>query len=138
MTDYVLTIPADVYDRAQQIAQENSLNVDQVLLDHLKTLSTSLSRLPLDEQAEIMALKSLSNDALWTIASEQMPDDVQARMQVLMDSNSLGTITDEEYRELEALVERGNRLMLRKAEATGNLMDRGHRFTQKDFLPRNE
>ena len=138
MTDYVLTIPPDVYDRAQQIAQETATNVDKVLIDHLKTLSVNLSHLPPDEQAEIMALKSLSDDALWTIASEQMPDDVQARMQVLMDRNSLGTISDEEYRELEALVERGNRLMLRKAEAAGNLMDRGHRFTQQDFLPRNE
>lgn len=46
-------------------------------------------------------------------------------MQVLMDKNNFGTITDDEYRELEEDVERGNRLMVRKAEATGILMGRG-------------
>jgi hypothetical protein len=67
-----------------------------------------------------------------------MPQDAQDRMQALMDKNSLGTITDEEYKELEGYVERGNRLMVRKAEAAGILMERGHTFTRKDFTPEDE
>ena len=89
------------------------------------------------EIAELDALKALSDDTLWTIAREQMPDDVQARMQVLMDRNSLGQISDDEYRELETLVEHGNRLMVRKAEAAGILMERGYKFTQQDFKPKS-
>lgn len=72
------------------------------------------------------------------IAREQMPQDVQDRMQVLMDKNNFDTITDDEYKELEEDVERGNRLMVRKTEAAAILIERGHKFTQKDFSPHNE
>lgn len=135
MTDYTLTIPEEVYNRARQIAEATSQPVDEVMLDYLRTMSAPLPVLPPDETAELEALKQLSDDALWTIAREQMPRDVQNRMQTLMDKNSQGTITDAEYAELEAYVERGNRLMVRKAEAAGILMERGHAFTQKDFSP---
>ena len=138
MSDYTLTIPQEVYVRAQQIAEETDQPVDQVLIDYLRTLSAPLPLLPPDEQAELEALKHLSDDALWTIAHEQMPQDVQDRMQMLMDRNNLGTISDEEYRELESYVERGNRLMVCKAEAAGLLMERGHQFTRQDFKPRDE
>jgi hypothetical protein len=138
MSDYTLTVPEDLVERARQIAEETAKSIDDVMLDHLKTLSAPLPTLPPDEQAELDALKHLSDDALWTIAHEQMPDDVQARMQVLMDKNNFGTISDDEYHELEGFVERGNRLMLRKAEAAGILMERGHKFTQKDFRPKDE
>lgn len=59
-------------------------------------------------------------------------------MQILMDANNHGMITDAEYAELSTYVERGNRLMVRKAEAAGILMERGYPFTQQDFKPRDE
>ena len=138
MSDYTLTVPEDVYQRAREIATETAKSIDDVMLDHLKTLSAPLPTLPHDEQAELDALKHLSDDALWTIAREQLPADVQARMQGWMDKNNFGTISDDEYRELEGFVERGNRLMLRKAEASGILMERGYKFTQKDFKLKDE
>jgi hypothetical protein len=134
----VLTVPEDISARARQIADTTALSVEQVLIEHLKTLSAPLPALPPDEQAEIDALHNLSDDALRTIAREQMPDDAQARAHELMDKNSLGTITGEEHAELERLVERGDRLMLRKAEAAAILRERGYSFTHKDFKPQHE
>ena len=49
----------------------------------------------------------------------------QEQMQALMDKNSLGTISTNEYQELEFLVDRGQRLMLRKSEAGAILTRRG-------------
>ena len=83
-----------------------------------------------------MHSEHLSDDALWTIAREQLPEDVQARAHTLMDKNSRGVMTDEEHGELEKQVARGDRLMLWKAEAAAMLRKRGHTFTQKDFLPK--
>jgi hypothetical protein len=79
------------------------------------------------------ALKHLSDDALWTITREQMPRDVQDQLQNLMDKNSQGTITPEEYQMLENLVQRGQRLMLRKSEAAALLTRRGYKLTPKDM-----
>lgn len=139
MTDpIVLTIPGDISARARQIAETTAQPVEQVLLEHLKTLSTPLPALPAEEQAELDALHHLSDDALWTIAREQMPDDVQARAHTLMDKNSTGTLTDTEPAELEQLVQRADRLMLRKAEAASILRKRGYLFSQKDFSPQHE
>ena len=129
----ILEVPEDIAVRARQIAATVAQPVEQLLLDHLKTLAAPLPVLPPDTQAELDALQHLSDDALWTIAREQMPEDVQARAHALMDKNSHGVMTDEEHAELEQLVERGDRLMLRKAEAAALLRKRGHTFTQKDF-----
>lgn len=89
--------------------------------------------IPADEQKELKALAFLSDDALWTIARERLQSTVQTRLSTLMDKNSDGTITSEEYAELEGLVERGNRLTLRKATAMRYLIGRGHQVTM-DYL----
>lgn len=133
MSTFTLEVPEEIFLLARQIAEDASVSAEQVLLEHLKTLTAPLSGLPPDEQAELSALQHLSNDALRTIAREQMPQDVQDRMQILMDKNSLGTISSEEYQELADYVERGNRLMVRKAEAAGILLDRGYSFVQDAF-----
>ena len=134
----VLVLPDDISARARQIAETTSQPVEQVLLDYLKTLAVPLPELPPAEQAELEALHHLSDDALWTIAREQMPDDVQLYAHELMEKNSLGTITEAEHDELTLLVERGDRLMLRKAEAAAILRENGHPFLQKDFKPLHE
>jgi hypothetical protein len=134
----ILTVPEAISERARQIAKATEQPAEQVLLAHLQTLSPPLPALPPDEQAELDALKHLSDDALWTIAREQMPDDVQKRAHDLMTKNSRGEISPEEYSELEKLVERSDRLMVRKAEAAAILRERGYFFVQSDFSSRHE
>ena len=136
MSDYMLTVPEDIYARARRIAEETAQPVDQVMLEYLRTLSTPLPALAPEEEAELEALKNLSDDALWTIAREQMSEELQTQMLALMDKNSLGTITAEEYSELTALVERGQRLMVRKSEAAALLTQRGYTITPKDMTAR--
>jgi hypothetical protein len=136
MSDYVLTIPEEVYTRAREIANEIAQPVEQVMIDHLRTLSSSLPSLPPEEEAELAAMRSLSDDALWTIAREQMANSLHKHMQQLMDKNSRGTLMSEERHELEALVERGQRLMLRKSEAAALLTQRGYTVTMQDLTAR--
>lgn len=139
MTEQItLTLPEDISARVRQIAETTSRPVEQIVLDHLKSLSIQLPPLAANVQAELDALHHLSDDALWTIAREQVPEEAQARAHTLMDKNSLGTITDAEAAELEKLVQRADRVMLRKAEAATILKDRGFAFSQKDFRPLDE
>jgi hypothetical protein len=141
MTNYsvTLTVPDYIYDRARKIAEATSQPVEQVLQQHIvDALTEPLPELASDEQAELTALYQLSDDALWTIAREQMPIDAQSRMQELMDRNSMGRITEAERQELNVLVQRGQRLMLRKAEASAILTRRGHRVTPGRLAARGE
>lgn len=134
MADYTLTIPNDIMTRAREIAQITAQPVEQVLLDRLHS-ALPVPPLPPDEEAELDALQHLSDDALWTIAREQLPKTVRSQMEVLMDRNSLGTITPDEYAELERFVDRGQRLMLRKSEAAALLTRRGNKISREDLKP---
>lgn len=137
MTDQIiLTVPENISDIARSLAQQTAKAAEQVLLEYLETLA--LPVLPPDEQAELDALKHLSDDTLWTIAREQMPETVQVRAEFLMDKHDRYTISDVEYDELQQLVERADRLMVRKAEAASILRARKHSFTQDDFLSPDE
>jgi len=90
--------------------------------------------LPDNELAEIEALQFLSDDALWTMAREQLPADVQKRAHELMEKNARLNINEDELIELDMLVERADRVMMRKAEAADLLRKRGHHFLPVDFL----
>jgi Fe2+ transport system protein B len=136
MSDYTISIPDSVYQKARQIAQQKSLSVDEVIRVGLEgAFVESMLDIPLDEQAELKAITYLSDDALFNMMREQMQQAKQARMSALMDKNSRATITDEEYAELAALVEAGQRLTLRKATAMNYLVDRGYRLTLNDMNP---
>jgi hypothetical protein len=94
--------------------------------------------LPHEELAELEALRFLSDDALWTIAREQMPQAKQSIMQNLMDKNTAGTITDAEHAQLSDFVKQGQGLTLRKAEAMKLLLERGYTVTLDDLAPPND
>lgn len=134
MSDYVITIPEALYDKARRLAEAQSENIDKVIQVSLENaLDNPRSLLPREELAELEALRFLSDDALWTIAREQMPQAKQAIMQSLMDKNTVGTITEEEHQQLSDLVEQGQRLTLRKAEAMKLLIERGYPVTLDDL-----
>ena len=133
-----LAISDYVYNRAQQIAEATTQSVEQVLARQLQESFNELSVLPSEEQAELAALKYLSNDTLRAMAREQMLHSRQDRMHTLLDRNSKGEITADEQQELTQLVEQGDRLMLRKAWAADILMDRGYKITADDMMADDE
>jgi hypothetical protein len=127
-----LSIPQHVYDRARQVAAASSRAVEDVLLDYLES-ATDVEPVPPDEQSELDALTYLSDDALRTILREQMTATSQERMNLLMERHAQGLLERPETQELEQLVERGDRLMLRKAEAAALLNRRGYTITPEDM-----
>jgi hypothetical protein len=133
MSDHFIAVPEDIYSRASVLALEQAIPVEQVILNLLRASFPALPSLPPDEEAELAALQHLSDDALWTITRSRMADSLQNQMQALMDKNSTGEIDANELAELESLVERGQRLMVRKSEAAALLTRRGYRITPDDL-----
>ncbi|MCA0454615.1 MAG: hypothetical protein LCI00_11645 [Chloroflexi bacterium] len=138
MSDHpvTVTLPESLYTPIREIAEAKSQTVEDIVVEQLQSvLSVQLPSLPADEESELVAFKFLSDDTLRNIVHEQMPVRLQEHQQKLMDRNTLGTITPDEYSELTQLVERGQRLILRKAWAAGVLIERGHTITGDDFSP---
>ncbi len=138
--DYQVTlrVPEAVYERARHIAEQTAQPIEKILEAQLDQISSGLGFLPPDEQRELAAFQHLSDDTLFGIVAEQMPLALNERMVVLGERASRGTITPHEETEQAVLVERGNRLMLRKAWAANVLMDRGFAVSLENFAPDNE
>src|SRR5690606_16122039 len=104
MSDYTISIPDSLYQKAQQIAQQKSLPVDEVIRTRLEgAFDQLLFDLPDDEKEELKAMAYLSDDTLWTIAREQMQPALEKRISELLTKNQRGTISTAEYQELEEL-----------------------------------
>jgi hypothetical protein len=127
VSDHTISIPDSLYEKARRVAKQTSQRVEEVIrLGLERAFEEPLADLPIEERDELRALAYLTDDALWTIARERLPRAVQERMSILMTRNTRGTITDSEHDELTALVERGNKLTLRKAQAMKYLITRGY------------
>lgn len=121
MSDYTLTIPSDLYERAETIARLSARPVESILLEQIQLWTDNIPLLDEGEEGELQALKYLSNDALTAISRETMPAELKSTMQTLMDKNTTGIITSDEHEQLIQLVERSEKMMLRKSEATALL-----------------
>jgi hypothetical protein len=69
LSDHPVTVvvPDYVYTQAARVASATSQPIETVLRQRLEqALTDPRARLPLDEQAELDALKLLSDEALWT------------------------------------------------------------------------
>ncbi|MAU00521.1 MAG: hypothetical protein CL608_25540 [Anaerolineaceae bacterium] len=133
-----IQIPENLSSRLRQLAARRREPVEKIVEDRLFTaLDDELDNLPTDEQAELRALHHLSDDALRAIAAEQMSAENQALMAQLMTGQNKGTLTEAEQTKLAALVERGEQLMLRKAEAAAILVNRGFDGTLAELMNPN-
>jgi predicted CopG family antitoxin len=139
MSDYTISIPDSVYQKARQIAQQKSLSVDEVIRTRLEgAFDQLLFDLPDDEKEELKAMAYLSDDTLWTIAREQMQPALEKRISELLTKNQRDTISTAEYQELEELVERGDKLTLRKSQAMKYLTERGYSISLDDLKSADE
>lgn len=130
-----ITLPESLLTRLNQLAARHQQSVESILADRLFTaLDDELDQLSTVEQAELRALHHLSDDVLRFIVAEQMRSEDQALLNQLMERNSEGTLTQQEWETLAALVERGDQLMLRKAETAAILAQRGYDGAMKNLI----
>ncbi len=133
-----IALPEDIAIRLTQLAEQQQQSVEDLLAEKLLTvLSDEKNQLPISEQAELQALHHLSDDVLQLIASEQMKPEDQKLLNELMQGNREGTLSQEEKQTLAALVERGDQLMLRKAETAAILVSRGYIRSAGTFIKPN-
>lgn len=120
-----IQISENLFTRLQHLALRRQQPVEKIISERLFTsVDDELDKLPFAEQAELRALHHLSNDALRTIAAEQMRTDNQLLLTQLMEQHSRGLLLQDKQETLKELVTRGDQLMLRKAEAAAILVHR--------------
>jgi len=122
-TQVIVTLPDEVYRRAERLAQLTSRNIADVLAD---TIVLSLP--PLNPLAKLpKPITDLSDAELLTLTELQMHPDQDRRLSVLLDHQQAGELPDVERTELLALMQLYQEGLLRKAEALHEAVKRGLR-----------
>lgn len=117
-----LSLPDEVYHRAQRLAQVSHRGITDVLVD---TLALSL---PLLESAEGgTPLSALSDAEIVALTHLQLEPRDDQRLSVLLDEQQGGELTDPQRAELWTLMQRYQIGLLRKAQALQEAVRRGLR-----------
>ena len=118
-----VTLPDEVYQRVQRLAQLTQREVADVLTD---TISISLPDLQ-PHPDDLAPVTTLSDTAVLAIADLQLAPADDARLSVLLHAQQAGRLEGAERQELVALMQRYNEGLLRKAHALAEAVRRGLR-----------
>lgn len=117
-----LELPAEVYERAQEIAKDSNRSVESVLLDGLTLLFGTLPDTGLSPDT----LKSYTDEQLWAVVHQRLAWPQDTRLRELIALGRHGQITDDEQAEMERLIHLVDHQMLLRSEALLLLKERGH------------
>lgn len=117
-----LELPAEVYERAQQIARDSNRSVESVLLDGLALLFGMLPDTGLSPDA----LRDYTDEQLWAVVHQRLAWPQDTRLRELIALGRHGQITDDEQAEMERLIHLVDHQMLLRSEALLLLKERGH------------
>ncbi len=122
-----LTLPQTLYERARETAQAIDRPVEQVLTQSIAiSLPILETDLPPDVRADLVALPLTGDDELWSIARSTMDKDQQTHLRDLAEAQKHRPLTSNEQSDLDRLMNKAERVMLRKAEAYRLLARRGY------------
>jgi hypothetical protein len=122
-----LSLPDDVLQPVQRVAQATKQSVEDLLVIALQAALPSLEGLPPEVMQDLTALESLDDQALWRVMLETVALDQQHRLHDLLSRNQAGILTAPECEELAILQQQADLVMLRKARAAVLLRFRGKR-----------
>ncbi|MGH7964814.1 MAG: hypothetical protein ACRERD_23870 [Candidatus Binatia bacterium] len=122
-TQVVLTLPNEIYHRAERLAQLIHRDVADILAD---TLALSLP--PLSPQPEtVRPVTELADEDILALTELQMDAKQDRRLSTLLEKQQAGDLTDADRPELLALMQLYQEGLVRKAQALHEAVRRGLR-----------
>ncbi len=122
-----LDLPERLYQRLTKTAQATQRPLTEIILHALEMGSPpDWEDVPEEFQADLAALDSLDDAALWAIARQYRSVAELSRYDDLLDRNQAGGLSAAEKLELSNLRQAADAFMLRKAHAVVLLRWRGH------------
>lgn len=123
-----LTLPDSVLQPLKRTARAMRQPIEELLVTALQASLPSLQDLPDELIADLTALETLDNEALWQVMKETVPSETQADLSDLLERRQLDSLTIAEQERLASLQQQADLVMLRKARAAVLLRFRGKRL----------
>ena len=125
-TTVSLRLPQGVYARLKDMAVLTKKSLEEIALQTLRgNLPLALQDLPESLRSEVSAWVTLSDDALWMIAQEKIPEAHLRRHKALLNKNKQGLLTASQNTEMQRFRESADQFVLRRSCALALLKWRG-------------
>ena len=123
----MLNVPKPLYNRIKLRANESHRSVEDEALELLATaVSDSEEGLSAELATSLSALEKLNEQGLWHAARSKLSAEDIARIEALHEKRQGSYLTEDETRELEALIHSYELNMVLRAHAARLLRERGH------------
>jgi hypothetical protein len=120
-TQVIITLPDEIYQRAERFARLANRDVASVLADTIR-----LSIPPIREDVlDLEPISSLSDQQVLTLTQLQMEPEQDAQLSKLLDRQQAGLLIESERIELQTLMQIYQEGLLRKATALSEAVKRG-------------
>jgi primosomal protein N' len=123
-----LTIPDEMHQSIQRVAQATHSPIEDLLVTALETSLPPLEGLPAGIADDLAALEDLDDEALCDVMAETVPAEEQGQILDFLDRGQSRELTEEERARLASLQQSADLVMLRKARAAVLLRFRGKRI----------
>lgn len=108
-----LTVSENVWLYAKAVATRNKLRIEEVLSDWFEKVSSEFD------------VEKLSDSEVLALAELKMPDEQQKVLHKLLEKNGEGELTEDETKQLDAMMEVYEVATLRKSQALRVAVQRG-------------
>ena len=116
-----ITLPDDVYQKAEHFARLANRDLASVLVD---TIQFSIPPISL-EATNLEPVSALSDQQVLALTELQMESEEDIRLSELLDKQQAGIVTESEHSELQTLMQIYQEGLLRKATALSEAVKRG-------------
>jgi hypothetical protein len=116
-----ITLPDDVYQKAEHFARLANRDLASVLVDTIQFSIPPIS----PEATTLKPVSALSDQQVLDLTELQMKSEEDSRLSELLDRQQAGILTESEYSELQALMQIYQEGLLRKATALSESVKRG-------------
>ncbi len=120
-TQITITLPDEVYQRAERFARLANRDVASILAD---TIQLSIPPIRADV-LDLEPISDLSDEQVVALTELQMEPDQDTRLSELLDRQQAGLLNEDERLELQALMQIYQEGLLRKATAFSEAVKRG-------------
>ncbi|MBN3888875.1 MAG: hypothetical protein HWQ43_06755 [Nostoc sp. JL31] len=120
-TKIIITLPDDIYQRAERFARLANRDVASILVDTIQLSIPPVS----GEITDLEPVSVLSDEQVLVLTELQMESEQDARLSELLDRQQSGTLTKNDRSELQTLMQVYQEGLLRKATALSEAVKRG-------------
>jgi hypothetical protein len=122
-----IQLPDAIYQRLQQVAHTTNHSIEEVVLQTIRgNLPPSLDDLSPELRCVVADLQHMSDEALWSVTKESLPQHQWRRHQRLLRKGQERSLSMAEHKELAELRTAADRFVTRRSYALALLKWHGH------------